>query len=78
MLVEIAKLWRAKFRKMRRLGGGRKFWGKRRIKRILIADRGFDGLRLLHTKVMTAGRGKGDTSRRRYVESVLSVLWEIL
>ena len=34
MLVEIAKLWRAKFRKMRRLGGGRKFWGKRRINRI--------------------------------------------
>ncbi len=34
MLVKIAKLWRAKFKKMRRLGGGRKFWGKRRINRI--------------------------------------------
>ncbi len=139
MLVEIAKLWRAKFRKMRRLGGGRKFWGKRRINRIysqhsrkpesyertvygvllmvvieassgkvvdiwfhpasfhekrslrirvfkspylrellkgriLIADRGFDGLRLPHTKVITVGRGKGNASQRQYVESVLSVV----
>ncbi len=42
--------------------------------RILIADRGFDGLRLPHTKVMTAGRGKGNASQRQYVESVLSVV----
>ena len=27
-------MWRAKFRKIKRLGGGRKFWGKRRINRI--------------------------------------------
>ena len=135
-------MWRAKFRKMRRLGDSRKFWGKRRINRIysqhsgklesyertvygvllmvvveassskvvdiwfiwfhpssfyekrslririfkspylrellkgriLIADRGFDGLRLPHTKVMTAGRGKGNASQRQYVESVLSVV----
>ena len=32
--MEIAKIWRAKFRKMRRLGGGRRFWVRRKVNRI--------------------------------------------